>query len=85
MKLTTALNKEFDIGWIGVATIDGVLRFAIWNTNLTSAFSVFTNKLECSILTSQIDDVVQTYEGYTVFKSIDINDDGSIVVALGKE
>ena len=85
MKLTTARNKEFNIGWIGVATIDGALRFALLNTDLASAFSVFTDRAECSVLVSSIDDIVQTYEGYTVFKSIDINNDGSIVVALGKD
>lgn len=84
MKLKTALNKEFDIGWIGVATIDGVLRFALLNVSLTTAFSVFTNSAECTTLISNIDGIIQTFENYVVFKSIDINADGSITVALGR-
>lgn len=84
MKLKTALNKMFDIGWIGVANVDGALRFAVLNKDIQSVFSAFTNERETVVLVAESDGITQVYDGYTVFKSIDIYQDGSIVVALGK-
>jgi len=85
MFLRTATGKEYMIGWIGVASIDGVLRFGILGGDSTDVFSTFTNRNETNVLTRIFDGVENSYYNYTVFKSIDVEPDGSIIVALGRK
>lgn len=82
MKLNTK-TKEFDISIIGIASVDGGLRFEIQNPNLSEVFATFTNPEETAVITHDWGDGnKQTYKGYTRFKTVDIQATGSVVVAL---
>ena len=85
-KVITATGEEFEIGWIGVATLDGGLRFGIINCNdINKIFQTFTKPENCVVLTRDFDGVRNIkFEGYTVFRGITINYNDEIVVSLSK-
>ena len=81
--LRTATGKLFPIRWIGVATIDGKLRFEIARGDLSEVFSTFTNPNETKMLERIFNDDVKVFAGYTNFGGVAVNYDGAIVVTLG--
>ena len=84
IKLTTANRQEFEIEWIGVANIDGVLRFSVVNSNVSDLVRVFTVPENCETITRSFDENEQVFSGYTTFRGVQINYDGSIVVSLSR-
>ena len=82
--LRTANNEEFQIAWAGVATIDGVFRFAVINANIQDVFTAFSNPENCSTLTRVFDNQETEFSGYSVFRGVTVNYDGSVTVALSK-
>lgn len=82
--LKTSNNEEFDIAWIGVATIDGVLRFSVINSDIKRVFDVFSNPESCAKLTRVYDGIEEIFEGYTVFRGVQIQYDNSVLVSLSK-
>lgn len=85
MKLITNTGKEFNISWIGVATIDGALRFCLIDSDVSDIVQVFLDESETIKLVREYDSVETEYSGFTKFKTIDVQPDGSIIVALSKE
>lgn len=77
-------GEEFEIEWIGVATLDGALRFGIKNADITKLLATFTKPENCTVLTRSFDGEDKTFEGYTVFRGITIDYDGTTIVALSK-
>ena len=84
LKLRLTNGQEFEIAWIGVSNIDGVLRFSILNSDLARIIQIFTNPENCEVFTRIFDEDEQTYEGYTIFRGIQINYDGSAIVSMSK-
>jgi hypothetical protein len=84
IKIETTKGKNFQIEWAGVSSIDGVLRFAVVNTELTEILATFTVPENCKELTRVFDEDRKTFTGYTVFRGVQINYDGSIVVSMSK-
>lgn len=84
IKLETSNGKEFQIAWAGVANLDGVLRFAVENAELGEIIATFTVPENCTELARVFDEDRKTFTGYTVFRGIQINYDGSIVVSMSK-
>ena len=84
MKIVTKTGKEYEINWAGIATVDGALRFEIVNGALSDIFSCFSNPEETAKLSRVWGDSTTVYEGFTAFKTIDIQANGSIIVALSK-
>lgn len=85
MKVITHTGKEYQISWMGVATVDGALRFEVTGSNLPDVFQTFSNRNETTILTQDWDGMTTHYVGYTRFKTIDIQPTQNIIVALDKE
>ena len=84
IQIRTANNDLFQIAWAGVSSIDGILRFAVINPNIAEVFSVFSNPANCSTLTRVFDNQETVYSGYSVFRGITVNFDGSVIVAMSK-
>ena len=84
IKIETANGKAFQIEWAGVSSIDGVLRFAVVNAELTEILATFTVPENCQELTRVFDEDRKTFTGYTVFRGVQINYDGTTVVSLSK-
>ena len=84
INLITADGKTFEIEWIGVSTLDGALRFGVKNADITRLLAIFTKPENCTVLTRLFDGEEKTFEGYTVFRGITIDYDGTIIVALSK-
>lgn len=82
--IKTVNNDVFEIAWAGVATIDGVLRFAILNANLIDIMTVFTNPTNCETLTRIFDENEKEFVGYTVFRGIQVAFDNSVIVSMSK-
>lgn len=84
IKLLTANGEEFDVAWMGVASMDGGLRFGVINSTAEKIFSIFTVPENCTVLTRVFDGVEKEYEGYTVFRGMTINYNDEIVVSMSK-
>lgn len=84
MKIITATGKEYEIAWLGFASIDNALRFNLIGESLNNVVQIFTKPSETSTLVYNMDGVLETYSGFTVFRSIDVLANGSITVALGR-
>lgn len=80
--LETKTGKVFQIAWAGVSGIDGALRFEVLGATVTDCYQIFSDPQETETLTRIFDDDRRVFEGYTVFKGVDLNFTGSIVVAL---
>lgn len=82
--IITATGKEFNVEWLGLSTIDYVLRFAIKGSDMATILRVFTDSKETSLLIHVIDTMNNRaeYRNFTVFKGVDLNHDNSIVVSL---
>ena len=85
MELITTTGKTFKIEWIGVSRIDYALRLSIVNEDPSKVFSVFTDAKETKTLVSILDgEEYSRYVNYTVFQSINVEPDGTVLVALRK-
>lgn len=84
IKLRTANGHTFEIEWIGVANIDGVLRFSVINAEVSELVSIFTVPENCTTITRVFDEDERTFTGYTTFRGVQINYDNSIIVSLSK-
>ena len=84
IELITANGLVFEIDWIGVAALDGVLRFSIKDVDIATIIQVFTVPENCEVLIRKFDEDEQIFEGYAVFRGVQINYDGSSIVALSK-
>lgn len=82
--LETANGKTFRIAWAGVASVDGVLRFAVEGAELADIIATFTVPENCTELTRVFDEDRKTFTGYTVFRGVQISFDGSTVVSMSK-
>lgn len=82
-KIKTATNKEYNILWCGVSSIDGVLRFEVKDLNMLETLAVFTNPEETIELTHIFDNQPRVYHGYTTFKGVDLTNTGIIVSLIG--
>ena len=84
-KIRTATGKEFDILWDGASTIDFTLRIAVVNSDMSTIFAVFSDPAETATLTRIWDGIESAYTGYTVFRGVDKQQSGEIIVALNPE
>lgn len=84
IKLITSNGEEFNLAWIGIANLDGALRFGIMDSNVADIFQCFSNPENCTRLTRIFDENELVYEGYTNFRGFVVNYDGTIVVTLSK-
>lgn len=82
--LKTFCGDTFQIEWVGVANIDGVLRFAVVGAELSDILAAFTNPDNCAILTRSFDNDEQTFSGYNVFRGVQVAYDGSVIVSMSK-
>lgn len=82
--IITAKGKKFNVEWLGLATIDNVLRFALIGSDMATVLGVFTDPEETSLLIHVIDTMNNRteYRNFTAFKGVDLNHDNSIVVSL---
>lgn len=83
--LRTATGKEFDILWDGPSTIDFTLRIAVVNSDMGTIFQVFSDPAETATLTRIWDGIESVYTGYTVFRGVDLQPNGEIIVSLNPE
>lgn len=83
-KIITATGKEYQIDWCGQSTIDFALRFAVTGEEMNTIINTFINPSETIQLTHIIDDMGNeiTYNGFTIFRGVDLKPDNSVVVAL---
>ena len=85
MKHVKALDGSvFEVLWMAVASVDGVLRFAAINCEMAELLRVFMNPENCGRLIKTFDEHEEVFEGYTVFRGIQVNYDGSMIIALSK-
>lgn len=86
MVIITATEKEFNIEWLGLSTIDNVLRFAVKDSDMATVLSVFTDPEETASLVYVIDNMNNKteYYSFTTFKGVDLLPGNSIVVSLIK-
>ena len=82
--IITATGKEFTVSWMGVATIDGILRFSVKDADMGEVFSTFTNQEETETLIHSFDNIQKEYTGYTVFRGITIDFQNEMIVSLSK-
>ena len=83
MIIITALGKEYEASWCGVSPYDSALRFYLKTTDIADVFSTFTNPENTETITFVQDDMgnEKTYENYTVFKGVNVSEEG-IAVSL---
>ena len=84
IELQTSGGDSFQIEWAGVASIDGVLRFAIVGAELSKIMEAFTKPENCTTLTRVFDNDEQAFVGYSVFRGVQIAYDGSVIVSMSK-
>lgn len=86
MVIITATEKEFNVEWLGLSTIDNVLRFAVKDSDMATVLSVFTDPEETASLVYVIDNMNNKteYYSFTTFKGVDLLPGNSIVVSLIK-
>ena len=83
--IRTATQADYDVEWIGIATIDGVLRFSIANGNLTELTQTFFNPAELPITLYEDPEIPPTaYTDFTVPFSITKDFSGSVIVGLAR-
>lgn len=85
MYITTATGKQYNVKWCAIASIDGVLRFCITGESVADLISVFMNPEETSSIHYHFDTIGKEYERFTVFKGIELQLDGDVVISLMKE
>ena len=83
-KIITKTGKAFEVAWAGVATIDGVFRFAVLNSDMSEVFTTFSDTNETEVLNHSYDDTPHEYVGYTVFRGLTLNYQNQIIVALSR-
>lgn len=83
-KIIAANGDTYDIAWIGIANLDGGLRFGVIGGELSEILQTFTDPKNCTVITRTFDGDPFSYKGYTVFRGVTINYDGTIVVSLSK-
>lgn len=83
--IRTVDGTILEVIWVAVSNIDGALRFAIPDPDAARLFSLFTNPENCYEIVRMIDGQdVQSFEGYTVFRGLQMNYDGTSIVSLSK-
>lgn len=83
--IRTVDGTILNVVWIAVSNIDGALRFCVIDADVTQLFTLFTNPENCSEIVRLVDNEdMQTYSGYTVFRGIQMNYDGTAIVSLSK-
>ena len=80
--IKTARGIEYDISLAAVGSIDGALRIWLYSNNATDVFTVFSNPVETAKLVESNDGIEKTYNGFTAFRGISVNVDGTILVTL---
>lgn len=83
-KIITKTGKEFEVAWAGVATIDGVLRFSVLNSDMTTVFASFSDPKETEVLTHMFGDTPKEYVGYTTLRGVTLNYQDEMIVALSR-
>lgn len=84
MIITTATGKQYKVRWCAVSTFDGVLRFSVIGGTMRELIDVFMDSDETCKLSYKFDITVTEYEGYTIFKGIELQANGDINVYLMK-
>jgi len=84
-KLITSNGKEFPVRWCGVSTVDLSLRFAVVESSIQEVLATFMNTEETALIKHLFDSLETVYEGYTVFKGVEVQYNGDIVVAMNHE
>ena len=80
--IITKTGKEFSVAWIGVSNIDGILRFSVLNSDMTTVFTTFSNPEETETIVHTFGETPKEYVGYTVFRGVTLNYQNEMVVAL---
>lgn len=83
--ITTATGKVFQVGWCGLSTIDYVLRFGVKGESMIYVLQVFMSPSETETLLHTFDERTNEYDGYIVFRGVDLKPNGEIVVSLSQE
>lgn len=83
--ITTATGKVFQVGWCGLSTIDYVLRFGVKGESMIDVLQVFMSPSETETLLHTFDERTNEYDGYIVFRGVDLKPNGEIVVSLSQE
>jgi len=66
IKIITAQGTEFGANWVGVSDLDGSLRFELVESDMQTAFGVFSDREHTKELTRVFDDDKRVFEGYTM-------------------
>lgn len=83
--ITTATGKAFRVNWCGVSTIDSVIRFGVKGESMIDVLQVFMDAAETETLVHTFDEHSSEYDGYIVFRGVDLKPNGEIVVSLSQE
>lgn len=83
--ITTATQRVFQVSWCGLSTIDYVLRFGVRGESMTDVLQAFMNPDETETILHTFDERTNEYNGYTVFRGVDLKPNGEIVVSLSQE
>lgn len=78
MKIITATGKEFQARWFGVSTLDGAFRACLIDTDVNTAFAVFTDQRETAVISLNRGELApeEQLKGYTSFQGISTGSDG---------
>ena len=82
--LKTALNKVYDITGAAIASVDGALRIWFKEGTVSNLVTTFTNPEETELLTKVFDGVETQFEGFVMFRGIEISRTGEIMVTLAR-
>ena len=83
--IRTVDGTVLEVLWVAISNIDGALRFAVPDPDAKQLFSLFTRPDNCTEIVRVIDgEDVQVFEGYTVFRGLQMNYDSTAIVALSK-
>lgn len=83
--ITTATRKTYQVGWCGLSTIDYALRFGVKGESMINVLQVFMDVAETETLVHTFDEHSSEYDGYIVFRGVDLKPNGEIVVSLSRE
>lgn len=83
--IQTPSGDQYAIDWIGVATIDGLLRFRLPSGNITDILIEFSNTDNLPVTVHEDDELCTEYTDYTTFFGAEKDMAGGIIVILGKE
>lgn len=85
IQIRTVTGELFQVAWVGISSIDGSLRFSLIQPEPMHVLQVFTNSENCTTIYRVIDGEEDlSFEGYTVFRGIQISYDNNVLVTLSK-